>query len=216
MKSNKLRNFIKEVIPVGNMKEGVDFEIISFLVWDFSEDEICTIDQYYHLNSATLLKSIRGGGSPIHLISNEIESRTGIRPTNLCQTPFPEYPTPHFYKLKSPIEYHTAISMGFGIVRLLKSKKENDFLIYHAHSYMDGEDEDLVHNCIIEEIGLLKCYLLLTENGRFYDTDIVSFLEDYEDIFYMGLPAQPYDMVERIMMQLDKYKGELVVFPKCN
>jgi hypothetical protein len=37
MKSNKLKNFIKEVIPVGTMKEGVDFEVISFFCLGFSE-----------------------------------------------------------------------------------------------------------------------------------------------------------------------------------
>jgi hypothetical protein len=214
MKTNKLKNFIKEVIPVGTMKEGVDFEVISFFVWDFQNDEVRTIDHYYNFDSSKLLSALRGGGSPIELISTEIEKGNGIKPTNLCRTPFPEYPAPHFYRLKSPIDYHTAISMGFGIVRLLNSNKKNDYLLYYAHTYLEDLDEELIENCVDEEIGLLKCYLLLTENGRFYDAGILNFLEDYEDIFYMNLPAQPYDRVERILMFLDKYKGELVVFPK--
>jgi hypothetical protein len=214
MKSNKLKNFIKEVIPVGTLKEGVDFEVISFFVWDFQNDEVCTIDQFYNFGSSKLLSALRGEDSTIELISKEIEKGTGICPTNLCRTPFPEYPAPHFYRLKSPIDYHTAISMGFGIVKLLKSKKENDYLLYYAHTYLEDLDDELIENCDYEEISLLKCYLLLTENGRFYDADIVNFLEEYEDVFYMNLPAQPYDLVERLLMQLDKYKGELVIFPK--
>jgi hypothetical protein len=215
MKSNKLKNFIKEVIPVGTMKEGVDFEVISFFVWDFQTDGVCTIDHYYNFDSSKLLSTMRGGGSPIQRISKEIEKGTGICPTNLCRTPFPEYPAPHFYRLKSPINYHTAISMGFGIVKLLKSNKENDYLLYYAHTYLEDLDDELIENCVYEEIGLLKCYLLLTENGRFYDANIVNFLEEYKDVFYMNLPAQPYNLVERILMHLDKYKGEFVVFPKA-
>jgi hypothetical protein len=214
MKSNKIKNFIKEVIPVGTMKEGVDFEVISFFVWDFQNDGVCTINQYYNFDSSKLLSTMRGGGSPIQLISKEIEKGTGICPTNLCRTPFSEYPAPLFYRLKSPIDYHTAISLGFGIVRLLKSNIENDYLLYYAHTYLEDLDDELIENCVYEEIGLLKCYLLLTENGRFYDAGIVNFLEEYEDVFYMNLPAQPYNLVERILMHLDKYKGELVVFPK--
>jgi hypothetical protein len=214
MKTNKLKYFIKEVFPVGTMKKGVDFEVISFFVWDFRNDKVRTIDHYYNFDSCKLLSALRGGGSPIELISTEIEKGTGINPTNLCRTHFPEYPAPHFYRLKSPIDYHMAISMGFGIVRLLNSNKENDYLLYYAHTYLEEIDEELIENCVYEEIGLLKCYLLLTENGRFYDADIVNFLEEYEDVFYMNLPAQPYDLVERLLMHLDKYKGELVVFPK--
>jgi hypothetical protein len=104
--------------------------------------------------------------------------------------------------------------MGFRIVRLLKSNKENDYLLYYAHTYLEDLDDELIENCVYEEIGLLKCYLLLTEYGRFYDANIVNFLEEYEDVFYMNLPAQSYNPVERILMHLDKYKGELVVFPK--
>jgi hypothetical protein len=104
--------------------------------------------------------------------------------------------------------------MDFGIVRLLKSKKENDYLLYYAHTYLEDLDDELIENCVYEEIGLLKCYLLLTENGRFYDAGILKFLKESKDLFYVNLPAQPYDLVERVMMQLDKYKGELVVFPK--
>jgi hypothetical protein len=103
--------------------------------------------------------------------------------------------------------------MGFGIVRLLNTNIEDEYLLYYAHSYLQDVDEELIENCVDEEIGLLKCYLLLSENGRFYDQGIVNFLEEYEDVFYMSLPAQPYDQVERILMHLDKYKGELIVFP---
>jgi hypothetical protein len=214
MKRNKLKHFIKEVISVGNMREGVDFEVISFFVWDFQNDEVCTIDHFYNFDSSKLLTTTRAGGSPIKFISKEIEKGTGICPTNLCRTPFPEYPAPHFYRLKSPIDYHTAISLGFGIVRLLKSNKENDYLLYYAHTYLEDLDDELIENCVDEEIGLLKCYLLLTENGQFYDRSILNFLEEYEDVFNISLPPQPYDLVERILMHLDKYKGELVVFPK--
>jgi hypothetical protein len=30
----------------------------------------------------------------------------------------------------------------------------------------------------------------------------------------MALPAQPFDLMEQILMKLDKYKGEIIVFPK--
>jgi hypothetical protein len=214
MKSNKLKHFIKDVLPVGTMKEGVDFEVISFFVWDSQNDGVCTIDHYYNFDSSKLLSTMSGGGSPIQQISKEIEKETGISPTHLFRTPFPESPAPHFYRIKSPIDYHTAISLGFGIVRLLKSTKENDYLLYYAHTYLEDLDDELIENCVYEEIGLLKCYLLLTESGRFYDAGIVNFLEEYMDVFYTSLPAQPYNLVERILMHLEKYKGELVVFPK--
>jgi hypothetical protein len=72
-----------------------------FFVWDFQNDEVCTIDPYYNFDSSKLLSTMSGGGSPNQRISKEIEKGTGICPTNLYRTPFPEYPAPHLPTKKS-------------------------------------------------------------------------------------------------------------------
>jgi hypothetical protein len=211
MKSNNILDFIEQVIPRRGLVEGKDFEIISYWVYDFEEDEFRTIDSYYNMDTSLLFRKARAGLSFKKAIYEEIASRTGLPPTNLCQTPFPAHPASYFYKMKSPIDYDTAISLGFGVVRLLKPKKENEYLLYHFQFLGEDEDDEIILDEFHEELGLVKCYLQLTENGKFHDPKLEHFLEEYEDTLCYSIPCNPYEMVQRILMSLDKNKGELVV-----
>lgn len=46
-KVNNINHFVKNIIPAGNLKEGYDFDIVSFLVFDMNHLEFQTVDQYY-------------------------------------------------------------------------------------------------------------------------------------------------------------------------
>lgn len=211
MKSNNMLHFIEEIIPAGNLVEGVDFEIISFFVYDLDEDDFCTIGRYYSMDTSSILFKIKSDSVAKDAILQEITTRTGITSIDLLPTPFPENPLACFYKLNSPIDYDTAISLGFGIVRLLKPNKENEFLLYNFRSLVENDDDLIIDR--LEEIGLLKCYLQLTEKGKFHDPTLEDFLDEYGDMVYSSV-MNPYEMFQRILMAIDKNKGELFVFSR--
>jgi hypothetical protein len=162
MKSTNILDFIKEIIPTRNLVKGDDFEIISFLVYDLEEDELSTIDRYYNINASSLFRKAKVGSSFKNAIYQEITSKTGMPPTGLCQTPFLDNPASYFYKLKSAIDYDTAISLGFGIVKLLKSKKENEFLLYNFQ-FLGGDDDDEIENPCLSLPGF-SCFTSLFHN----------------------------------------------------
>jgi hypothetical protein len=212
MKTNNMRHFIEKIIPARDLVEGVDYEISSFFVYDLEEHELYTIGDYYGLDASSLLCSIKNGSSVKADITNEITSKTGLIPNGLCSTPFPENPFASFYQFTSPIDYDTAISLGFGIVKMLKPNMENELFLYNYRSLIEDEDDMIADQ--LEEIGRLKCYLQLTESGKFRDPTLADFLEEYEDELYSSLLVNPYKVIQRIFMSLDRYKGELVVLPR--
>jgi hypothetical protein len=77
---------------------------------------------------------------------------------------------------------------------------------YYFQFLGEDDDDEMILDEFHEELGLLKCYLQLTENGKFHEPRLENFLEEYEDTLCYSIPCNPYEIVQRILMSLDKHK----------
>ena len=111
---------------------------------------------------------------PVTVRQREIARKNGEFLTVLIPTPYPNCLPSCFYKLSSPIEYDIAISLGLGVVRMLNSPHPNEFMLYY---FQKKEDEGFFVEQLVEELMLLKCYLHLTEQGKFHEPKLANFIE---------------------------------------
>ncbi|WP_102264415.1 hypothetical protein [Mesobacillus jeotgali] len=194
MKSNNMFKFIEDIIPANAMVEGDNFEIISFFTFNHDTQEVSPADisnNDIHFNSLEEAICVKGGN------------------ISLVRTPFNPESTLHFYRLKSKINYTLAISLGFGIVKLTDSKRPNDFLLYYFN-YLDDE-EQMMSPRPTEQWFLLKCYLQLTEEGRFHEPKLEIYIEENQEYLMLLMHGNPPLLLKKILMAVDKYKGELII-----
>ncbi len=217
MKSNNILEFLEEIIPAANMVNGDDFEIISFFGFDRDELETFPINRIFGINVLSIVKGNKGILKTSMLISSAISQKNLPVSLDLSPTPYPENPCGYFYRLVNrKIDYDTAISLGFGIVRMLKAPNKGEFWLYNFGS---GGDEDYEEDDVDDEVELhdelmmLKCYLQLTEDGRFHDPNLADYIDENIDLFYLMLFCEHDRMIEKILMSLDGNKGELIIFP---
>lgn len=209
MKSNKINDFVTTVIPAGHLVEGVDFEVISYISFDMDIMETVPINTFYHIDTLSLVTNMKVGTNIEDQLRKIISSRNDVQGCWINKTPIPEHAYLRFYRLKSPLDYDTAISLGFGIVRLLQPYQENELWLYSYKSLIENEGDIAFDR--YEEIMSLKCYLQLIENGKFHDPTIMDFIKENLDFPSHLFPCKTIEMLESIFMSLDKHKGELIL-----
>ncbi|WP_174734464.1 hypothetical protein [Mesobacillus harenae] len=206
MASNKLFDFVEEVVPTQKLTEGVDFEIISYATYDPVEFELISADKYFGIDTLAMLasRSPRSTKALGKMIAKEAARKSGRIPVHVVPTPLPDSPATSFYILKNTADISLALSLGFGTARLLNPKYGRGIMLYYFLPY-EEDPEEFIED-LLEEMVRLKCYLQMAEKGAFHEPGLEEALEA------TGLILTP-TLVSRIYAALDRSKAELHIFP---
>jgi|GEM_PF-4573921 len=171
---NQIMQYVKHIIPASHLKEGYDFDIVSFLIFDPDELEFQTFDQYYQTSSLDIIKDGEWGQTPKEILLHHLQKQ-GIQENRIQETDF--YPSEKlvFYWMQEDINVNLALSLGFGIVRMKRGELKNRYLLYYTHTIgWDDEEEEQ----IFSEIVMLKAYIQLLNRETFRDRTLERILEE--------------------------------------
>ena len=171
---NNMDKYVQNMIPANQLKEGYDYEVVSFLVFDMEELEFHTADEYYQISTMEIIGNGNDGRTPMERIASYLEKK-GIKKPFLQETDFYKGKSLAFYLLKDEIDVNLALSLGFGIVRMKRGRLKNQYLLYYAHSIDWDEEEDERLFC---EVLMLKAYLQIRYPETFKDAVLRDMLEE--------------------------------------
>lgn len=109
MASNKLLDFVEEVVPVQKLTAGVDFEIISYATYDPVEFELISADKYLGIDTLAMLesRSPRSTEALGKMIAKEAARKSGRIPVHVVPTPLPDSPAASFLQAEEQGRYQS-------------------------------------------------------------------------------------------------------------
>lgn len=198
-KVNNINHFVKNIIPAGNLKEGYDFDIVSFLVFDMNHLEFQTVDQYYRISTKEIIEQGSPDRKPKEKIQEFLNNR-GVRDALVQETDFYKNDNLVFYQLKDEINFNLALSLGFGIVRMKRGELKNQYLLYYTHSigWDDDEDEQL-----FSEVLMLKAYFQLMYRDKFRDSTLERILDEDPHYILFSIVCNKWMIMDALMEVLE-------------
>ena len=200
-----------DLFSARELKMGEDFEVVSFMVLDH-EFEFYTIDHYFGINSNKLL-------GRMNLATNEIndffcEHQKIQNVMSISKTPYPEQNecNVYFYKMKGEVNFDYAISVGLGVVKMLKGKYKEEYLLYNFSSFVDDERDIQIDS--IEEMLRLKMYAQLTYPTNFDDKRLEKLLRGEPNFLAALIPGDSSRILKILTSIYNSKKGKVIPFIK--
>jgi hypothetical protein len=202
-------SFTEDVFSATQLKEGEDFEVVSMMILNYDFD-FYSIDSFFDIDSSHLYQEGILDTKQIYNFFHDHQKMNQVM--NLSKTPYPQNNERniYFYKMKGAINFNHAISVGFGVVKMLRGKYKEEYLLYNFNSFIDG-DHDLQLD-FAEEILMLKIYAQLTYPNKYDDKGIEKLLKNETEYLLALLPGNPGHILRKLESTFNSKKGKVIPF----
>ena len=202
-------SFIDDFFPANNLIKGKDFEVVSYMVMD-EETELYSADYYYNVDTSKLLNEF----NIKQIIQHFYQHSKMQNEIDFMETPYPdnEIRNIYFYNMRGSVHFDYAISLGLGVVKMLKGEHQDDYYLYNFSSFVD--DEANLHEAIMEEILKLKMYVQLTNPAEVDDKKLEKLLMNNPVYFSTLIPGTPSRILNDLLSIYKLKKGKVMPFSR--
>jgi hypothetical protein len=206
---NGILTFTKDFFPIKGLIEGKDFEIVSFIVLD-EKFNFHSVDQFFSTDSHTIFQN--GNFSTKYVSSYFKHHPKTEKIMSLSKTTYPDgnYRDIYFYKMRGPIHFDHAISVGFGVVKMFTGEHQGEYLLYNFNSCI--EDKSDIELDVLEEMLMLKIYVQLTYQDECDDKSLEKLLVDKKEHLMSLIPGEPKRILKKLESIFKSKKGKVIPF----
>lgn len=192
--------------------EDINYEVISYLVMD-QEYQIYSADHFFSLDSYNYIKhNQRHTGylkDNLYAIFYAHERKPEI--LSIMETPFPkEKQEIILYRMMEPIHFDYAISLGFGVLRILTGPYMGQIFLFYSNSFVEDESDEEFND--LDEMLMLGAYIQLTNPSHvdFKELEILLQL----DLEYVAtlIHGDALRIINKLADIFSAKKGKVITF----